>query len=79
MKTTQKLTPKYWVVHDKTTDDVFIDTARKGLAEAIDAFMDKHSYDRWGIHPDDKLQDLWFEDACLEVILVEINMLTSLV
>lgn len=29
MNNSQKLSPKYWVVHDKRTDDVFIETAHK--------------------------------------------------
>lgn len=29
MKQDQKHTPKYWVVHDTTTDEVFLETAHK--------------------------------------------------
>ncbi len=31
----QKLKPKYWAVHDVTTDDVFIYTASKDMRAAI--------------------------------------------
>lgn len=33
MKQDQKFTPKYWIAHDKTTDDVLIKTAGKSLDE----------------------------------------------
>ena len=33
MKQDQKFTPKYWVLHDKTTDDVFTDSMRKSRAD----------------------------------------------
>lgn len=42
MKLKQKITPKYWVAHDKTTDDVFVLTARKSYDEAYKAFEDEY-------------------------------------
>ena len=35
MNENQKLKPKYWVVHDVTTSDVFIYTASKDMLAAI--------------------------------------------
>lgn len=37
MKQDQKYTPKYWVVHDTTTDEVFLETAHKnkGVSELL--------------------------------------------
>ena len=39
MKTTQKFTPKYWICHDKTTDDVFIMTADKSKDNSIEKYI----------------------------------------
>lgn len=35
MNKVQKFTPKYWVGHDNTTDDVFIETASKSRSNAV--------------------------------------------
>ncbi len=38
MNSNQKLSPKYWVIHDKTTDDVFLHTARKSMQDSVEYF-----------------------------------------
>ncbi len=38
MKAEQKFTPKYWIVHDSTTDDVFLRTASKWRDTAIQRY-----------------------------------------
>lgn len=38
MNQEQKLTPKYWIVHDATTDDVFLETAHKSRDKAIQRY-----------------------------------------
>lgn len=49
MNKNQKQTPKYWIGHDKRTDDVFLNTARKDRDSCVvdmkrcfgeDCFMD---------------------------------------
>lgn len=35
MKKDQEFTPKYWIVHDTTTDDVFLHTASKSMDRSI--------------------------------------------
>jgi len=42
MNSDQILTPKYWMVHNTKTDDVFIDTARKCRSDAIEVFEKNH-------------------------------------
>lgn len=62
MNSDQKLSPKYWVVHDKTTDEVFLDTANKSKLRSISSFLG---------------QDLDYNDFLasdhLECILIEIK------
>ena len=60
MKQDQKFTPKYWVLHDKTTDDVFTDSMRKSRADVC-SYAEK------------LLAEDWFMDDNLEIILVEIK------
>ena len=38
MKQDQKLLPKYWIVHDTTTDDVFLKTANKNRDKSIQRY-----------------------------------------
>ena len=35
MNNIQKLSPKYWIVHDTLTDDVFLKTANKSRSRSI--------------------------------------------
>lgn len=62
MKADQKYTPKYWVVHDKTTDDVFLETMNKTRSDAIETFADIYGVEEWT------------HNGNTEVILIEINM-----
>lgn len=74
MNDQQKLSPKYWVVHDKKSDDVFINTASKNRQNAIDIFMDDNSWDRWETYlEDDDLLEMFDNDEDLEVISIEIK------
>lgn len=61
MNSEQKLTPKYWVGHNKATDDVFIGTATKSKDYTIGLMESFFGED-------------WFLDEDFEVILVEIKM-----
>ena len=38
MKAEQEFTPKYWIVHDSTTDDVFLRTASECRNTAIQRY-----------------------------------------
>lgn len=55
MKNSQNLTPKYWMVHDVTTDDVFIDTASKTYKESVMLFLKNHDS---GFHPIEESPEL---------------------
>lgn len=56
----QKFTPKYWVVHDKTSDDVLFWTMHKSLQGSLDVY---------NLNYDIPVED----DENLECILVEIK------
>ena len=61
MNDNQKYTPKYWVLHDYRTDDVYLQTASKSKGECFtfsDAMLGKE----------------WEDCESLEVILVEVRM-----
>jgi hypothetical protein len=60
VKVDQKLTPKYWVIHNKTTDDVMLQTASKSLADA------------WA-NAEAEFGESVCEDENIEPILIEIN------
>jgi hypothetical protein len=72
MKDTQKLSPKYWVVHDTTTDDVFIDTAKKGKENSIDAFIYHYGFKTFGILKDYDAREAFDNQTRYECILIEI-------
>lgn len=40
MKQNQKFTPKYWVVHDKETDDIFPFTMHKNKRQSEEIFAE---------------------------------------
>lgn len=40
MNSNQKYSPKYWIVHDISTDDVFLHTASKTRSRAIQKHED---------------------------------------
>ncbi len=62
MNLNQKLSPKYWVIHDKTSDDVYLWTGDKNREEAI------------YLYNNTTRSDLSFEeDEKLECILIEIK------
>lgn len=74
MKGMQKYSPKYWVVHDKESDDVFINTASKNKKDSMDIFIDDNSWDRWETYlEDDELINMFHNDNDLEIILIEIS------
>ena len=73
MKDSQKYSPKYWVVHDKKSDDVFINTASKNRQASVELFIDNNSWDRWKTYlEDDSLIEMFYNDNDLETILIEI-------
>ena len=66
MKPDQRFTPKYWVFHNKETDDVYLDTAAKswdGCTESVESLYL------------DKLMDFYENsDSPYEISLVEIRL-----
>lgn len=63
MKTNQQLTPKYWVGHNKQTDDVFLDTACKSYKDVLSCMESRYGED-------------WFMDENFDIILVEIKQVS---
>lgn len=74
MDSDQQLTPKYWVVHDTATDDVFIATARKVLRHSIEAFLNGYAYSYFGSVSDDKAAEMFYDHPSLDCSLVEIKL-----
>lgn len=74
MKSNQKFTPKYWCVHDKNTDDVFVETMSKSVVDAMQKFYDNVAIKMFGELTEDELVDKFYESDNLEVILVELNL-----
>ena len=72
MKTDQKYSPKYWVVHDKTTEDVLLHTARKSSEDSIKALVDS-KYKGVDIDIVTALDQIYDENSNLECILIEIK------
>lgn len=69
MNTNQKHTPKYWVAHDPTIDDVYVDTADKsydGCYERISELMMGQEY----------LEGAMQENR-IKISLVEINLIKT--
>ncbi len=61
MNKDQKYTPKYWVVNDKTSDDVLLWTANKSMEKA------KSEYDL-------NCSPCVDEDENLELVLIEVKV-----
>ncbi len=74
MKSDQKFTPKYWCVHDKNTDDVFVDTMSKSAVDAMQKFYDNIAGSLFGELTESEMVDMFYEGDNLEVILVELNI-----
>jgi len=68
MKQNQKLSPKYWVIHDKTSDDILFWTASKSYQGAVEM---------WEMEQFEGLHHIgWFHEEgneYLECILIEIK------
>ena len=60
MKQDQKLTPKYWVLHDKTSDDIFPASMRKN----------RHTVYLWACC---NVDEDWEYTNQYEIILIEIK------
>lgn len=74
MEPEQKHSPKYWVVHDKGTDDVFLRTAHKSKNGSEELFilgilMTNFKYD----NEEDAWESYYANQDTYECILVEIK------
>lgn len=47
MNKQQPLTPKYWIGHDESTDDVYLDTAAKSFTDCEKKMDEKFGSSRW--------------------------------
>lgn len=74
MKQDQKFKPKYWCVHDKSSNDVFISTMSKSASGSIQNFYDNVAVGMFGELTEDELVDKFYESDNLEVVLVELNL-----
>lgn len=61
MNKQQPLTPKYWIGHDESTDDVYIDTASKCCLDCETKMNEKFG-------------DRWYEVETIKVSLMEIRL-----
>ena len=78
MKLEQPYKPKYWVVHDKTKDDVFDSTMHKTKSASLDLFFCNHAYDYGKEMIEDDLLEAWFDGKeDLECILIEIKIVSN--
>ena len=67
MKSNQEYSPKYWVVHDKTTDDILVLTMNKSRPDSLETYELMQAADLIGYQGN--LED----DDNLECILIEIK------
>lgn len=81
----QKLSPKYWVVHDKMSDDVYLSCAHKSRSESERLFIDTVLAKPFGINMDDmseedyeELCEKYYNDKDLECILIEVKKVEGL-
>lgn len=74
MNKTQKLSPKYWVVHDTEDSGVFIDTAHHCKMDSIEIFLNKYTYDILGVQSDEDVLEWWEEQTRYKCELIEIKL-----
>ena len=74
MKPDQKHSPKYWVVHDKQTDEVFLSSAHKSKTMSEMLFIEQQ-LPNYPSQDYDTLYELFFfvDDERYECILIEIK------
>jgi len=74
MNNNQKFSPKYWVVHDISTDDVFIDTACKTKSDSENSYITNYL---WGKQVNTlsrfDAEDVFENNGNLKCILIEIK------
>lgn len=74
MNNKQKFTPKYWVVHDKATSDVFIETADNSMFDSIQKFLHRNAYEYFGTVDDYEAKEMFLYHPSLDCSLVEIKL-----
>ena len=74
MNNTQKFTSKYWVMHDRATDDVFIETASKCMPDSIKKFLRLKAHGYFGTVDDDEAEDMFLDHPSLDCSLIEIKL-----
>lgn len=55
MNNEQKLTPKYWVAHNTSTDDVYVRTMFKYRQDTLDMVVAMYGHDWEEKHPNIKI------------------------
>lgn len=66
MNKCQKLTPKYWVVHDVKSDDIFTFTMDKNQRDSIIKFLLQKGKELYGISGDISCEDYYNSFLCDE-------------
>ncbi len=72
MRIEQKLSPKYWVVHSKLEDDVYLSSAHKSKHTSIERFVKEYISPLFSGDYEDALE-CFENDEDYECILIELK------
>jgi len=74
MKQNQKLSPKYWVVHDTESSDVYLYTANKCKYSSMEAFSESSHYHLPELNACDDIYEWWDNQTRYKCELIEIKL-----
>ena len=74
MKQNQKLSPKYWVVHDTESSDVYLYTAHKGKYSSMEIFESSNFYRLPELNACDDTYEWWDNQTRYKCELIEIKL-----
>jgi len=74
MNKQQKLSPKFWVVHDTLGSGVIIETAHYCKTDSIELFLSNHTYEILGWKTDDEVDEWWEGQSRYKCGLIEIKL-----
>lgn len=78
MKPNQKLSTKYWVVHDTTSDDILILSLSKNKIDSIDKFIENYMFQFFGLVEDADTHEVFSTQSRFECILIEVKQISLL-
>lgn len=70
----QKHSPKYWVVHDKHSDDVFIGTAHKSKFMSERLFVHNNLMTMFPHAEEEDLFEMYYNEEDYGCILIELKL-----